>query len=180
MPTRPTPTGDEVFFRPSELIVSKTDLRGRITYANSVFQKVARYPEHELLGRPHSIIRHPDMPMCVFQLLWERIKAGHEVFAYVVNLCKTGEHYWVFAHVTPTFDADHEIIGYHSNRRVPARDAVDEISEIYAALRAEELRHDSKRAGLAASRAALDAHLESQGMTYDAFVWDLTSRCRAA
>ena len=177
---RPEPTGRELFFRPSELIVSKTDTRGRITYANSVFQHLAGYAEHELLGRPHSIIRHPDMPMCVFQLLWERIAAGHEVFAYVVNLARNGDHYWVFAHVTPTYDADHQIVGYHSNRRVPARDAVEQISGIYQLLRDEERRHKDKREGLAASRAVLDSHLESQGMTYDAFVWDLTRRCAAA
>ena len=75
-------------------------------------------------GQAHNIIRHPDMPRCVFDLLWKTIAGGEEIFAYVKNMAKNGDHYWVFAHVTPTFDAGGRIMGYHSNRRVPERGAV--------------------------------------------------------
>jgi PAS domain S-box-containing protein len=88
----PTPTGQEVRFPETGLIVSKTDLRGVITYANELFTEVCGYHEDELLGRPHSIIRHPEMPRCVFKLLWDTIQDGHEIFAFVVNLCKSGDH----------------------------------------------------------------------------------------
>jgi PAS domain S-box-containing protein len=113
------PTGVENLLGEEELIVSKTDLKGRITYANDVFIRMAKYSYAELMGAPHSLIRHPDMPRSVFKLLWDTLQAKQEIFAYVVNLAKDGSHYWVFAHVTPTFDERGTIVGYHSNRRKP-------------------------------------------------------------
>lgn len=170
---RATPTGVERLFEATEFMVSKTDLRGRIAYANTVFCRTAGYSEEELLGRPHSIIRHPDMPMAVFDLLWTRIQAGHEVFAYVVNLSKNGDHYWVFAHVTPTFDASGAISGYHSSRRLPSREGIAAVEPLYARLRTLELSHDSKKEGLAASRTVLQDTLNDLGSSYDAFVWSI-------
>ena len=114
------PTGVENLLGEEELIVSKTDLKGRITYANDVFIRMAKYSYAELMGAPHSAIRHPDMPRCVFKLLWDTLQSRQEIFAYVVNLAKDGSHYWVFAHVTPSYAKDGRIIGFHSNRRVPA------------------------------------------------------------
>ena len=145
------PTGRERFFEDDEIIVSKTDLQGAITYANEVFIRVSGYSEEELIGAPHSLIRHPEMPRCVFQFLWDTIRARREIFAYVVNLARTGEHYWVLAHVTPSLGPTGEIVGYHSNRRVPSRQAVDQVRPIYAALCAEEARHERKSDQIAAS-----------------------------
>ena len=108
------PSGRERHFKPEELIVSKTDLKGHITYANEVFLRLSDYSEGEVLGKPHALIRHPDMPRSVFKLMWDRISSGHEIFAYVVNMASNGDHYWVYAHVTPSFDANHKVIGYHS------------------------------------------------------------------
>jgi PAS domain-containing protein len=85
------PTGRESFFGDEEIIVSKTDVKGRITYANDVFLRVSHYPAKNLLGQPHSIIRHPEMPRTVFRLLWETIEAGSEIFAYVLNMAANGE-----------------------------------------------------------------------------------------
>jgi PAS domain S-box-containing protein len=76
-----TPSGVERTFGEDEIIVSKTDVKGRITYANQVFLRVAGYTERELLGQPHNIIRHPDMPRCVFKLLWDTLEAKREIFA---------------------------------------------------------------------------------------------------
>ena len=113
------PTAVERTFKEDDIIVSKTDLKGIITYANRTFLEIALYSEEEVLGQPHSIIRHPDMPRCVFKLLWDTIQAGEEIFAYVKNMSKNGDYYWVFAHVTPTFNQRNEITGFHSNRRTP-------------------------------------------------------------
>jgi PAS domain-containing protein len=99
-----TPTGRARPFTRDELIVSKTDAKGVITYANDVFLRVAEISEHEALSAPHSLIRHPDMPRCMFKLLWDRIAAKQKIFAYVLNLSRSGDHYWVFAHVTPSLD----------------------------------------------------------------------------
>jgi PAS domain S-box-containing protein len=168
---RTTPSGRETFFDDEEIIVSKTDLKGRITYANDVFLRIADYRASEVLGQPHSMIRHPDMPRCVFQLLWDTIAKGEEIFAYVVNMAKNGDHYWVFAHVTPTFDKDGKVIGYHSNRRVPDRKAVDAIKPIYAHLKAIEDRHTTKREGIAAATEELLALLAKNGVSYGEFVF---------
>ncbi|MGE0744887.1 MAG: PAS domain-containing protein [Rhodospirillales bacterium] len=171
--THARPTGVERHFGDEEIIVSKTDPAGRITYANRVFLRVAGYAEAEVLGQPHSLIRHPDMPRCVFKRLWDTIAGGHEIFAYVVNLAKSGDHYWVLAHVTPTFDATGAIVGYHSNRRTAERRALAAIEPLYAALRAEEARHENRRTGMEAAAAALDALLRDRGAPYDEFVLSL-------
>lgn len=167
------PTGVERFFGADEIIVSKTDLKGIITYANPVFLKVAGFREEEILGKPHNIIRHPDMPRCVFKLLWDTIASGREIFAYVKNMSINGDHYWVHAHVTPTFGRDGQITGYHSNRRVPSRAAVEKAEALYRDLRAEELRQNDPRAALAASLEMMNRALASANVDYDRFVWSL-------
>lgn len=165
------PTGRECPFGEEELIVSKTDLKGRITYANDVFVRLAKYPLGELIGAPHSVIRHPDMPRCVFKLLWDTIEAKREIFAYVLNMARDGDHYWVFAHVTPTFDAAGGITGYHSNRRKPDPAQLDKIKPLYAALRAEEAKPDNRKDGMLRGHDMLDRTLKGQGLEYDEFVF---------
>jgi len=174
MSKAPTLTGVEGFFGDDEIIVSKTDLKGRITYANTVFKRVAGMGEKELIGAPHSIIRHPEMPRCVFKLLWDTIEAGQEIFAYVVNRAKNGDHYWVFAHVTPTRDGSGNIIGYHSSRRVPERRIVEgTIMPLYRDLLAREARFESRKDGLQASVAAVTHMLAERSIGYDEFVLTL-------
>jgi len=167
------PTGVERTFGEDEIIVSKTDLKGRITYANRVFLRVAGYTEQEVLGAPHSVIRHPDMPRAVFQLLWDTIQDGREIFAYVVNLAKNGDHYWVLAHVTPTLDDGGKIIGYHSMRRKPARRAVEKAAGLYKVLRAEEAKHTNRAEGIAAATRVLVAQLAAAGVSYEEFAFSL-------
>jgi PAS domain S-box-containing protein len=169
-----TPTGQERLLGEDELIVSKTDPKGVITYANDVFCRMAAMDEAELIGKPHNIIRHPDMPRCVFKLLWDTLGVGEEVFAYVVNLAADGAHYWVLAHVTPTTDRDGRIIGYHSNRRCPDRQAIQVVTDVYAALRAEEKRHSVPSEGLEASMHLMADVLGEKGLTYDEFFWAVT------
>jgi PAS domain S-box-containing protein len=172
---RTSPTGREVTFAPDEIIVSKTDLRGVITYANDVFLRVAGYAEAEVLGQPHNLIRHPGMPRCVFRLLWDTLQAQREIFAYVVNMTKTGDAYWVFAHVTPSYDLEHRHVGYHSNRRVPYADALPKVKQLYAQLLAEESRHTNPRAACAAGLALLQNQLSQHGTDYDTFVFSLSA-----
>lgn len=167
-------TGVERFFDPDEIIVSKTDTKGIITYANEVFQKVAQYSEQELLGKPHNIVRHPDMPRCVFKLLWDTIEAGNEIFAYVINRAKTGDHYWVFAHVTPSYDTQGNIVGYHSSRRVPDRKIVEGvIIPLYRTLLEEENKHANPKDAMAASLALFGKVLEDKGVGYDELIFSL-------
>ena len=156
-----------------EMIVTKTDLRGVITYANDVFLRLSALDEESVIGQPHNLIRHPDMPRCVFKLLWDTVQAGNELFAYVVNLAADGAHYWVLAHVTPSRDASGRLVGYHSNRRLPSRSAVTEISDIYRRLRALELARSRPADGIAASERLLADMLAASGRTYEQLVWSL-------
>ena len=134
---------------------------------------ISEYVESELLGQPHNIIRHPDMPRSVFKYLWDTIGGGREIFAYVKNMTKSGGYYWVLAHVTPTFGANGEIVGYHSNRRTPDRSAVAKIEPIYDALLKEENRHANGKDGLAAGVSLLERTLQAENLAYDEFVFSL-------
>lgn len=167
------PTGVERTFGHDELIVSKTDLKGRLTYVNDVFLRVSAFDEGDVIGEPHNVIRHPAMPRCIFGLLWDTLEAGKEIFAYVVNLATDGAHYWVFAHVTPSFDASGRAIGYHSNRRVPDSAAVAACVQLYARLVAVEKQHAKPADAIAASAAELQTELAKRGQTYDEFVWSI-------
>ena len=166
-------TGVERRFEPDEIIVTKTDRGGRITYANPVFLRLSNLTERQARGAPHNVIRHPDMPRCVFKLLWDTIEARQEIFAYVVNLAADGSHYWVFAHVTPTFDGEGKVVGYHSNRRKPERAPLEKVKPIYKLLREEEARHANAKEGLRAGFDMMIDFLKKQGLAYDEFVLSL-------
>jgi PAS domain S-box-containing protein len=166
-------SGRERFFPEDEIIVSKTDTKGRITYANDIFLEVSGYSEDELVGAPHSIIRHPAMPRAVFKLLWESIGAGREIFAYVNNRAKNGDHYWVFAHVTPWFDKNGAVAGYHSFRRLPKRAAIAAVTPLYQKLLDVEAANADRKAGIDASVSLLFELLKAQGVSYDRFVLSL-------
>ncbi|MBI3446334.1 MAG: PAS domain-containing protein [Magnetospirillum sp.] len=167
------PSGKERTFAEDEIIVSKTDTKGRLTYVNDVFLTVSGFTEAELIGQPHSLIRHPEMPRCVFKLLWDSIASGKELFAYVVNLAKNGDHYWVLAHVTPDFGPDGQIVGYHSNRRVPRRDALAKVQPLYQSLLKVEAAAADRKQGMEAAFAALVEQLKREGKPYAEFVLGL-------
>ena len=171
-------SGQEKSFAENEIIVSKTDLRGVITYVNDVFIRVSGYTERQLLGAPHNIIRHPSMPRCVFKLLWDTVQAEQEIFAYVLNQSKDGTGYWVFAHVTPSYDLQHRHVGYHSNRRVPYPDALKSVKEVYTTLLEEEQKHSGHRAAAEAGHALLLEKLASQQTDYAKFVFGLSRHTR--
>jgi PAS domain S-box-containing protein len=177
--TQVRPTGTERTFGEDEIIVTKTDLRGVLTYANDVFLRISALTEDEAIGQPHSLIRHPDMPRAVFKLLWDTLNTRKELFAYVVNLASDGAHYWVLAHVTPSFAASGQVVGYHSNRRKPEAGAVSAAGELYAKLRAEERRHSSSPAALDGSWKLLQKILADRAQTYEQFVWELTNGGRS-
>ncbi|MBK7643180.1 MAG: PAS domain-containing protein [Planctomycetes bacterium] len=168
-----TPLDEERLLPEDEVIVSKTDLQGRITYANGTFRRISGYTRAELLGTPHNLIRHPDMPRCVFQFLWDELRAEREVFAFVKNLAKDGAYYWVLAHVTPSYDEHGKVVGYHSNRRTPARSALKVIEPIYATLCEVERGQVDLRSAVRVSMQALVDTLRKAGVSYGEFVFSL-------
>lgn len=167
-------TGVELFFDADEVIVSKTDLKGIITYANTTFAKMAEIKRAEALGKPHNFIRHPHMPKCIFKLLWDTLTSGKEIFAYVVNRSSKGNEYWVLAHVTPSFDQQGNIVGYHSNRRVPNREVLEGvIKPLYKNLLEIERNAPSKKEGLEKSSKALADTVAASGKKYNHFIMTL-------
>ena len=160
-----TPTSHEKVMKKDDFIVSKTDLQGKITYCNQIFINFSGFNEKELLGQPHNIIRHPDMPKVVFKLLWERTKNKNEIFAYVKNMSADGSYYWVYANVTASVDENNNIIGYYSVRRKPNERALNTIKELYKTLLDKE-----KSGGVEASGKYLTNLLEKEDLTYDEFI----------
>jgi PAS domain S-box-containing protein len=157
---RITPTNEEKVMREGDLIVSKTDIKGRITYGNRTFNEFSGFKENELLGTQHNIIRHPDMPRAVFKLLWDRIQAGQEVFAFVKNICKDGSFYWVLANVTPSYDAQGTLLGYFSVRRNLTPGHCTNSTAVPNALQAEaQRRHARRHRGI---HSVVDRHLGGQ------------------
>ena len=169
-------TGREVTFGVEEILVSKTDQRGVITYANTVFQRVSSYNEGELIGQPHNILRHPAMPRAVFKLLWDTIQSHREIFAYVLNRAKHGDEYWVFAHITPSFGMDGKINGFHSNRRFAHRDAIGKVTRLYQQMLHEEQNHARAVDAMTASTRLLQQELERNGQNYDEYVFNLSAK----
>jgi len=148
-----------------DFIVSKTDTKGRITYCNEIFMDMAGAIENELVGKPHNIVRHPDMPRAVFKLLWNRVQNGEEIFAYVKNKSFDGGYYWVYANVTPSYDEKGNIIGYYSVRIKPGDKALETIKPIY-----KKMVEIESTSGMDASTNYLMDLLKEKGVSYDEFI----------
>ena len=148
-----------------DFIISKTDLKGRITYVNKIFMAMGEYSEEELLGQPHSIIRHPDMPKAVFKLLWKMVQDGDEIFAFVLNKTKNGNDYWVYANVTPSRDENSKTIGYYSVRRMPNPKALEIITPLYT-----QMKQAEKSGGVDAGIKVLTDVLNEKGVSYNELI----------
>jgi aerotaxis receptor len=117
-------------------LVSTTDLESRITYCNPAFIEVSGYAKSELIGQPHNLVRHPDMPAEAFRDMWHTLRSGHPWSAMVKNRRKNGDHYWVVANVTPLMQ-DGQPVGYMSVRTKPSRQQVQQAEALYARMRSE-------------------------------------------
>ena len=166
------PTQRERLMREDDFIVSKTDAKGIITYGNPIFIEFSGYTEEELIGTQHNIVRHPDMPRAAFKLAWDTIQSGQEFFAYVKNMSRDGGFYWVFAHITPDFDANGRITGYTSVRRCPKRSALETIIPVYKMMLDAE-RAAGPRDAIAAGTKVLIDILNQKGMSYAELVFAL-------
>lgn len=126
---RPYPDG--------RLIISRTDLNGILTHANEAFVEISGYERDELIGQPHCVLRHPDIPKSVYKDLWATLQAGKKWHGYVKNLCKDGSHYWVYATAVPNV-RNGQVVGYTSVRRKPSRKAISQAEEQYRQMCASE------------------------------------------
>ena len=169
---RITPLSQEIIMKDGDLIVSKTDIKGRITYGNRAFNEYSGFTEKELTGVQHNIMRHPEMPRAVFKLLWDHIQAGQEVFAFVKNMRKDGAYYWVFANVTPSYDVQNNLLGYFSVRRKPNPKAIQKIAPFYRHMLKIEQSNGANEGMAAATQYLLGALADLQ-VSYDDFVLSL-------
>ncbi len=135
---RPEPI-DEAYSFKQGLIVSSTDLKGIITYANRKFCNIAGYTKEELTGKNHNIVRHPDMPKAAFQEVWDTISEGKDWTGIVKNLRKDGKYYWVYSHISPIF-SDGVITGYSAARRPASKSEISEIIPVYRDMIEKESR----------------------------------------
>jgi len=166
---RPEPLNEEIKLSTTRYIVSKTDPKGIITYANDYFMEISGYSEFELIGQPHSIIRHPDMPRIVFKMMWDRINKRQNIMAVVKNLAKDGRYYWVVTEFEPKVDPiTNEIISHTAFRKAAPPKAVEAITPIY-----KKLIELEKEGGMQASEKYLRNYLEENNTTYDAFIDNL-------
>lgn len=165
---RPIVIDEEIKFSKKKFIVSKTDLKGNIIFTNKNFSEVSGYDEAELIGAPHNILRHPDMPKAVFFLVWQTLLAGRPISGIVKNLAKDGRYYWVIADFEPKFNTKGEIIALTAFRRAAPQDVIDTTEELYKTMLMIEKKH-----GMDKSLAYLEAFLEEHEMTYDNFIQEL-------
>lgn len=132
-------TLDEEFLFQGRVIVSETDTKGIITYANRKFCEISGYTQEELIGQPHNIIRHPDMPKEAFSKLWSTIQSGQIWHGLVKNLRKDGQFYWVETEILPAKNENNEITGYVAARRSSSRKNIEETAIMYRKMKEKEL-----------------------------------------
>ncbi|QFR48722.1 PAS domain-containing protein [Sulfurimonas lithotrophica] len=156
---KPTPIDEEIELDPKRYIVSETDEKGKITFCNDYFKEISGYSEEELMGSPHNIVRHPDMPKIVFKLLWQTISAGKNINAVVKNMAKDGRYYWIFTEFEIRKDTDTgKIIGYHASRKNISKHVLAVIADLYA-----KLLEIEKTEGVDASEKYLINFLKDKG-----------------
>ncbi|WP_237277199.1 PAS domain-containing protein [Tenacibaculum ovolyticum] len=167
---RPTKVIDEeINWDKTQTIISKTDANGTILYMNDAFEKASEFNKIELIGEPHNIIRHPDMPKIIFKTLWENLKKGNNFHAIVKNLTRSGRYYWVITDFTVDKSEDGEIIGYTSRRKAVPKSVTEKIAPLYKTLLDIENVKSEK-----ASELYFGAYLKEEiGKNYDDFVVDL-------
>jgi len=141
---KPTPVDEEVKFEDvgvsNKPVISKTDLKGVITYVNSAFCKLAGYEKKELIGQPHNIVRHPDMPKSVFKELWNTIEKNEKWRGFIKNLRKDGKYYWVEAFIEPILNEKGIKTGYISIRKPVSKEDKEKYEKIYKELKEKENR----------------------------------------
>ena len=134
---KPVPIDEEIPFD-GGVMITETDTAGVITYANRKFRELTGYTKEELIGSPHSINRHPDMPKIAFKNLWKTIKKGEYWDGMVKNMSKDGKYYLVHVWIKPKLDKDNTIIGYIAGRTIPNKNEMEEMLETYKLLLAKE------------------------------------------
>lgn len=163
-----TPLDKEVIWDKSKVIMSKTDKFGTIEYANDVFVDVSGYEDYELVGQPHNIIRHPDMPKVIFKVLWDNLKKGNNFHAIAKNMAKSGRYYWVITDFDISKNEDGEITHYFARRKSIPPGVVNQVEPLY-----KKLLQIETVSGMNGSEKYLTGFLEEQGKDYIEYIKDI-------
>jgi len=168
-----TPSNKEIKLNPRKYILSTTDLEGNITKVNDYFCEVCQYSKDELIGAPHSIVRHPDMPKAIFYLMWEYIKNGQNITAIVKNMAKNGDHYWVITDFEIRKDHSGNINRYMAFRQAAPKKIVRTIEPLY-----KKLLEIEKMDGMNVSVEYLLNFVAEQGIDYNGYISKLERRSK--
>ena len=138
----PIPKNEEITFEEAGVtnraVISKTDLKGVITYVNKAFCKLSGYDKEELIGKPHNIVRHPDMPKSVFRQMWNTIEKGEKFRGFIKNLRKDGRYFWVETFIEPIFDENGVKMGYIANKKEVSQSDKEKYEKLYKEMKQKE------------------------------------------
>ncbi len=165
---RPEPINVEIVLDSKKTIMSKTNPKGIIEYANDYFMEICGYEEHELIGQPHNVIRHPDMPKVIFKWLWEHLLAKKNIHALVKNLAKDGRYYWVITDFDVKVDDQGEVTSLFARRKAPPRETIEIIDGLY-----QKLFSIEQASGVTIAEKYLIGFLEEKGMTYNQYIEEI-------
>ncbi len=165
---RPIMLDEEISFSKKKFIVSKTDIEGNILFVNQSFCDITGYTNKELMGQPHSVLRHPDMPKAIFYIIWKSLLAGMEVSAIIKNVAKSGKYYWVIADFSMQRNKYGDLETFSSFKRAAANYVSENIEPLY-----KEMIMAERKGGMEASLMYLEAFLEEKQMSYDDYLEDL-------
>jgi len=172
---KPTPTNKEIVLDPERTILSKTDSKGIIVYASDYFMEISGYSLTELMGKPHNVIRHPDMPKVVFELLWRSIKNKQNMHAVVKNLSKDGSFYWVITDFQVDVNpATENIISIQARRKAVPKAILSQIEKLY-----KNLLEIEKNVSPEASLKYFIGYLDENKMNYNEWILSLIEQAPA-
>ncbi|HIO95564.1 MAG TPA: PAS domain S-box protein [Campylobacterales bacterium] len=162
---RPLAIDQEIKFNKKKFIVSKTDTKGKILFVNKNLCDISGYEEEALVGSPHNVLRHPDMPQSIFFLVWNSLLRGEHVSAVLKNLARSGEYYWVIVDFDVKKDQEGNIKSFSSFQSSAPKQVIETMEELYETMLKIEKKH-----GMEGSLSYLESFLEERGVNYDNFL----------
>ena len=165
---RPIILDEEIIFSKKKFIVSKTDIEGNILFVNQSFCDITGYEYDELIGEPHSVVRHPDMPKAIFYMIWKSLLAGMEISAIIKNVAKSGKYYWVIADFSMQRNNHGKLETFTSFKRYAPAYVSDSIQELYDAM-----NYSERKRGLEGSLGYLETFLEEKELNYNEYLEEL-------
>ncbi len=163
---------EKIVLNPKKYLVSKTDIDGIIEYGNDYFIEVSGYSETELIGKPHSILRHPDMPKVIFKIMWERIQEGGNFLAIIKNKAKDGRYYWIYTDFEINLDkVTNKPISYLAYRQAITDKIIAQIEPLY-----KKLVELEKSSDIDTAQKYFIGYLEEKGKSYDEYIEELIGK----